>query len=151
LTLEGSFTARSILKRRGLTIGRVTRGEMNACSGGIMRLNAGLLPASTTYEGFAGALPAITDVMVAFVGLFMEVDPEGAFPNCNFVTNAEEPLQGIASVNARGEITGMRAEESSTIGTAGSFLCDFGTRGRFIGRASATVLGETGHTVVRLI
>jgi hypothetical protein len=148
VTLEGSFTRRTTTKTLNATIGTVTRAPVNTCTGGTASSSG--LPWTTTYGGFGGTLPAITSVTLRLTNARFTVQPEG-LPACNATTETEEPARGIATVNAAGEITAFRADETATIGTEGGFLCFFAGRGRFIGPGTPSVLGETAKTRLRLI
>jgi hypothetical protein len=148
VTLEGSFTRRTTTKTLGATIGSVTRAPVNTCVGGTASSSG--LPWTTAYGGFGGTLPTISTVTLRLTNARFTVDPT-ELPACNATTEAGEPARGIAAVNASGEITELRADETATIGTEGGFLCEFGTRGRFIGTGTASVLGESAKTRLRLI
>lgn len=147
LTLEGSFTRRTTTKTISAFLGLVTRAPLNTCTGGTMTTTR--WPWFLVYRGFGGALPNISSLTLDINNGEFSVQPEG-LPGCNFSTETGEPMRGIATISS-GELTQIRADETATIGTGGGFLCEFGTRGRFIGTGTASVLGETAKTRIRLI
>jgi hypothetical protein len=148
VTLEGSFTRRTTTKTLNAAIGKVTRAPINSCTGGT--LSSSGLPWNVAYGGFGGTLPSITSITKRITNARITIQPSG-LPACNMISELEEPLRAIETLNAAGEITSSRADETATIGTEGGFLCFFAGRGRFIGTGTASVLGETAKTRLRLI
>ena len=146
-TLEGSLATRTFAKRIGTHIGVVTSAPISTCSGGTFSTRG--LPWSLQYGGFAGTLPTIRSITENLINARFIFQPSG-LPSCEWNTEAREPSRAIETVSA-GAITQARSDETATIGTSGGFLCEFGSRGRFIGTGTTTVLGGTEETSVGLI
>jgi hypothetical protein len=88
LTLEGSFHSHTISKGSGQLIGAVTRaiaGE-STCTGGQMRTLSEKLPWHVKFVSFIGALPAISNIRIALVGVQMLVEAFG-FVSCLYTTS----------------------------------------------------------------
>jgi hypothetical protein len=150
MTLEGSFVSRSFVKRIATIIGKITSAAINTCAGGVETFLTERLPQNISYSGFSGTLPTITGLVMR-VFPQMTIDPEGALPRCLMSPEETEPWIVIGNIGGTGELNTIRSEENSAIGTAGGFLCVFGTRGKFIGTGTASVLGGVTKTLVRLI
>lgn len=151
LTLEGSFTTRTTVKRDNEVIGKITRAALSSpCTGGSVSVLTATLPWEVQYDSFTGTLPSIRSVIFDIVGASYQIQTPGVEP-CLFISETNEPMRGIASVAASGELTTFAADRNARIGTRGGFLCAFAGKGSFEGTANATVLGGTAHLILRLI
>lgn len=151
VTLEGSFTRRTTVKRDNEVIGKVTRAALTTpCTGGSATVLTATLPWEVQYDSFTGTLPNIESVILDLNRASFQIQIQGIEP-CLAVTETNEPGRGIGAVNASGELTTLRADPNARIGTRGGFLCSFAGKGSFEGTANATVLGETKHNVLKLI
>jgi hypothetical protein len=148
LTLEGTFSARTFAKRRETPIARITRAAVESCTGGTFRVNSETLPWTVTYQSFTGTLPRISTITKDLVQASFEVQPFG-FPKCRYTSETGEPIRGIATLGATGDIDELALLSTLTIRGKG-LLCE-GAEGRFIGSATETVQNETAHTEFRLI
>ncbi len=163
VTLEGSFTARTIAKTLGSTIGLISRAniarpcrngtawayngtEVNEVLGGTL---ANSLPWSITYQGFTGTLPNITGVRLLLLGArFLLRATFLVTLLCNYTTTTAHPAEGIANVEAGGGITGLRADETRSIPSESGGACP---EGQFSGTGVVTLLGATTRITIRLI
>jgi ABC-type amino acid transport substrate-binding protein len=151
VTLEGSFHYNTIVKRTNSLIGLVTRAIVDnarCLDGSHATVLTATLPWHVTYQSFTGTLPNITSIKLLLVGASFLVAPFfGA--SCLARTTTENPSIGIANVGAGGVITGLRAEEETTIPLTGTFCPE---RGRFSGTGTVTLLGSTSTRIfLRLI
>jgi hypothetical protein len=155
VTLEGSFHSRTISKVSGQLVGYITRafvrGGSAECNGtGVARVNSETLPWHVRYSKFTGALPNITGVELQLVGASVNVDPEGAAPNCNARTTAAAPALAILIIIIIGAKE-FRANEAARIPLSGG-LCELAGAADLRGTAEVFILGSvTTRTVVRLV
>jgi hypothetical protein len=153
VTLEGSFHSRTIVKSLSSLIGYITRavivGTLPTCVGGTATVHTERLPWHVRYGGFRGRLPTIEGVILQLIGADFSVRPLANGVTCRATTSAAEPGVGIAQLNAAGEVTGLRADETARIGLEG-FLCAFAGEGSFSG-TGAVDNGSGARITVRLI
>lgn len=160
VTLEGSFHSTTISKVRGSLSGVVTSGRLAAasCSGGTAILLNGIerLPGGTTapntlpwhkvFDSFTGTLPRITGIRTSLVGVgfLLNVSILGSTVSCLYLTTVARPAFGIAVLEG-GRVTGMRADETSTIPAAA------GQPGACPASANFSGTGTVSALTVRLI
>ncbi len=135
VTLLGSFHSKTITKTPGALVGNVTSAEVNegACVGGVADALEETLPWHVRFVGIGGTLPGISSVTIDLIGAAFFVDSTA---DCLAGTTAAEPGRGIASVEARGGITGLQADPTRTIDLNGEFLCELVGNGSFSGNAT---------------
>ena len=151
VTLEGNFSAQTIVKRAGTTMGSVTGAALNAagCTGGSATVLTETLPWTVAYNSYSGTLPTITRVTQNMIGASFRIHPSGG-PECLARTETAEPARGIATVSGT-EARELEADPTAEIGTTGGFLCTFSSKGHFSGTGTLTQRNGTGHPQVRLI
>ena len=154
--MKGSFHSTQIAKTAGNLIGRVTESRIRqSCEGNrgfILNAHMGesapnTLPWHLKYRAFGGRLPTITSITLEVVGLSVLI--ETALGNCLYRTTVEEPFAFIGTIEAGGDFTAIRADESSTIEGSGGIcqpLTPFGT-----GREITTLRSKSIVLNVRLI
>lgn len=147
VTLEGTFTTRSIVKIPGQRVAAVTAAASNGCPGVNFTLLTTSLPWSMTYNSFTGTLPRIETVKLNLIGMAFQLETSGI--SCLATTRTERPFRGIATVNS-GEIRTFTAEEGSSIETSGGFFCGFSGPASFSGTGTASVRGGTEAIQIRL-
>jgi hypothetical protein len=146
VTLEGTFSARTFEKVVGRKIGDVTRATFEACNNGdSVRPLAETLPWEVQYVSFSGVLPAITAVTTKIVrgGYLLS----GSFGGCLASASAENP-ETLALELSSGAVVSGQLSATLPLRTV-SGICPATTSVR--GSYTATVQGETAHTIVRLI
>jgi hypothetical protein len=125
--LKGTFHTTSFAKVRQNLVGSVTQASARQpCEGnGAWILNgtefqifpevpfATSLPWNLRYFSFSGRLPAISSITFAIVG--MSVLIQSALESCLYRTTEAEPFVMIATREAGGGITALRADETATI------------------------------------
>jgi len=149
VTLSGSFSARSIVKRAGERIGAVTAAAVGSCTEGAATALTETLPWEVTYNSFEGTLPSITGVRLNLVRSSFQASNGGI--TCLARTEVSRPARGIARV-ASGAVTGFRADETATISTTGGFFCTLGGPAHFAGEATFIRTSEGGSAIeLRLI
>jgi hypothetical protein len=162
VTLEGSLHSRTLSKVSGQLVGYITSANLTRpCNGGEAwilngseRLWDGTTPTTTLpwhirYDSFTGTLPIIEAIRVQLVGAaFLIRGPLGV--NCLFRSTAAAPAFGFLNREAGGNISGLRADETSRIlrseGTAG---CP--PEGSFAGEGTVTLQGTTTKIRVTLV
>ena len=158
VTLEGTFHYRSIMKSPGALIGYVTRAISGStqppCRGGTATVDSETLPWHVTYRSFAGALPAIEKLSILLHSTSFHVTPVilGISVACAYRERgaAEENAAGIATREAGGAITTVRADETILLAKySGSSSCP--TSGGFRGTGEAFVLGTNTRITLTLI
>ncbi len=119
LTLEGSFSTRTIAKTAGAQIGNITRATPNpSCSTSLFetRLLTERLPWSLHYRSFAGLLPNITGISMSVIGFPLQIRETGFAIACLGTSTAEEPLVlGFERERSTGAL--QHASASGTITT----------------------------------
>lgn len=145
VTLLGSFHSKTISKVSGRLIGYISHATVHeaSCVGGTGRALTERLPWHIQYVSFAGTLPAISEVRLSLVGATFQITASGV--SCLYTTTQARPAFGRATVEARGNITGVAAEGS--IGGA-PFPCP--EPGRFEGTASARINEENSGVSANL-
>lgn len=165
VTLEGSFHYRSIVKSAGSLIGFINRAIVRRpCTGGEAFVLNGTevlsgattpnsLPWHVQYDSFTGTLPRPTGVRLRLVGaaFLIRITFLGIPVNCLFrSTEGEGAAFGIANLDATGRVTGLRADETSSIPlNSGSGVCP--EEGSFSGTGTVTVAGSATPITVTLI
>ncbi|HEX5146187.1 MAG TPA: hypothetical protein VFV85_04125 [Conexibacter sp.] len=160
VSVAGSFHSATIAKVRGSLIGNVTGAilDQSRCTGGTATLLNGTerLPSGSTaantlpwhiiYDSFTGTLPNITGVRVGLVGLALLVNVSilGSTVSCLYLATAREPAFGTALLEA-GRVTGLRAEEGTSVPVATGQPGACPSRGSFSGTATVP------STTIRLI
>ncbi|HZV73420.1 MAG TPA: hypothetical protein VFF79_06870 [Conexibacter sp.] len=155
LTLEGSFHSKTIVKTSGSLMGYVTRaifGPVSNCLKtnvtNITTLTASL-PWHIRYDSFTGTLPAIGGLRLQVAGFAFLLTAFGA--SCLYRSTAANPFFGVASRESGGVITGLQAEEGTSMPLfSGGILCPASVT--FSGTATrVTKLGETAAIRLTLI
>lgn len=148
VTIEGSFHVNTITKTRGALIGYISRApQPQNCVGGGATILQESLPWHVRYDSFTGTLPRLTGVRLQLVlaAFRLNVGFE-----CLYRSNATEPAFGIANVETNGLVTGLTADNTTTIPRVeGSIFCP--ASGRFENTGRVTLLGATTNISVRLI
>jgi hypothetical protein len=148
VTLEGSFHSRTYTKVSGLLIGYVTRafirgGRTECLNTGIARMNTETLPWHVQYLSFRGALPNITEVKISLIGADINVDPEGAVPNCRARSSQAAVVAAILLIAIMTATEReLRVSEASRIPLTGG-LCELAGEANLSGTAEVFVLGST--------
>ncbi len=121
LSLSGRFHARGLSKVTGGLVGFITAASLGRCERGSATVLGETLPWFITYNGFTGTLPVITGVRLNIVNASFRA--AGATP-CLARTDTAEPFGVTASVEARGQITGLVANSALAIDIDDpGFLC----------------------------
>ncbi|MFL5909759.1 MAG: hypothetical protein ACJ768_04215 [Gaiellaceae bacterium] len=158
VTLEGTFTGRTIVKRLDAVVGRViradVRGNLPECTGGTARANTESLPWDIIYKGFEGTLPNITGIRVDLNRASFEIDSlDFLIPKCNSTTSLTEPASGTISVVR--EAGGLLKFDRLTADPTRRIACrdpfEFNLRGNFRGEATVARRGSTTRILVSLI
>jgi len=126
LTLEGSFHSSTFAKVPGSLIGYVTRAVMDeeACNGGRARWLTATLPWHILYGGFTGALPNITSITTAMIGVsVLFTFPELGELSCLYRTDMRTPAINIWTREFGGRISSFRFSENERIAGTGSPFC----------------------------
>ena len=148
VTLEGTFHYRTMVKSAGALIGYITRAAVANCS---LPTTTGLnLPWHIRYQGFSGALPNITLILVDLVNASFLVN--AGIAGCLFRSTATRPARGRLLVGAGGVVTGLTSDETAPIPlerTLFGFGCP--TQGFLSGTGTVTQLGTATRITVRLI
>ncbi len=125
--LKGTFHTTSFAKARQNLIGSVTQASARQpCEGNEAWILNGTefqifpeapfatsLPWNLRYFSFTGRLPSISTITFAIVG--MSVLIQSALGSCLYRTTESEPFVMIATREAGGGITALRADETATI------------------------------------
>lgn len=121
-TLEGSFHTATFAKAINSLIGYVTRGAVGSCSTGTVRfLVSQAAPWHIQYEGFEGALPAITRLFVKYIGAAIEWSRFGF--GCLYTSEAGRPMRmGFTRGTTLGEFQGT-SPGTGSIPPAPGILC----------------------------
>jgi len=111
VTLEGTLHSRTNAKAAGTLLGYINSVTVGTCESGRARANTETLPWHIQYGSFTGTLPTITTITHNLIRSSFEIDGEifGIAVRCRF-TPASQP--GIITREARGVVTGLRADES---------------------------------------
>ena len=153
VTMEGSFSMRTILKVPNSLIGMITRAVVkeNSCTEGPARFLQETLPWHLRYAGFSGTLPAITRIRVTILNVHYE-DTLGVLERCLFRGEAT-PLAGEFFREAGGVLVGFEFLHSTTLPpSAGSICATSGITGGLERLStSVTVLNSTTRITVTLI
>jgi len=153
VTMEGSFSMRTILKVPNSLIGFITRAiaKETSCTEGPARFLPETLPWHLRYIGFSGTLPAITRIRVAIMNIHYE-DTLGVLERCLF-RGETSPLAGEFFREAGGVITGFEFLHSTTLPPAPGSICAGAgiTGGLERLSTSVTVLNSTTRITVTLI
>jgi len=150
VTLEGTFAAGTIAKRAGASLSRVTGANVGTCTRNTATLLRETLPWEVQYSSFTGTLPVITTVSLNIIRMSFNVNLEGIA--CLAPSRTEQPVGGIATVEASGRIIGLRADETRTIETTGGIFCTIGGPASFAGEArTITARASTAAVTIRLI
>ncbi len=140
VTLSGSFHARTFAKVRDSLIGYVSAAQSSICTNGMATVLRTGLPWHLTYQGFTGALPAISSARSSLIGFGLSVFVPRLGSNCLIRTTAAEPLPlDFNRQTATGRITDVTIPIGNQISATGGILCP--TRWT-LGGAPATL--ETG-------
>jgi hypothetical protein len=161
VTLEGSFTSPTIVKRAGSVIGRVSRATIRGnlaageCTGGSATIAQETLPWDITYESFTGTLPTIERIILLLLRARLAFDPLGSLPICDMTTEAGHNASVVARVirEAAGELklpTFITAPERS-IPCIERIFGRLALEGHFEGSGTATILNSASQILVRLI
>jgi hypothetical protein len=153
VTMEGTWHARTFVKRAELLIGHVTAAAAAAmanCMGGSMTPDV-TTPWNVRYDGFTGRLPAITGLKVRIVS--MRFSLFDGIITCILTTEATKPFKGTFNVNAAGEALTFTPDPTGTIElvAGSSMLCFFVTANPAANAGNVTLLGVTTKLRVRLI
>jgi hypothetical protein len=161
VTLEGSFTSPTIVKRAGSVIGRVSRATIRGnlaageCTGGSATIAQETLPWDITYESFGGTLPNIERITLLLLGARLAVDPLGSLPVCDMTTEVNHNARFIDNVRreAGGElkITELAADPGPSIPCIERSFFRISLEGHFAGNATATILNSASQVLIRLI
>jgi len=165
VTLEGSFHYRSIIKVERSLIGHITRAIVRRpCNGGGAAwfyngtetnelLGGGFansLPWHITYEGFGGALPAITSLRLLLSGARFRIREPLFGLLCDYTTGANGNATGTATRDTATRIVDRLQAggliRSETVGCPEMGLISFAEESGLI-----TVLGSTTRITVTLI
>jgi len=149
VTLEGSFTSRTLTKTVGAQVARITRADVGTCTGGTETFLTETLPWTLQYESFSGTLPLISRVTLGLIGFdhllvtgFMNTE------RCQYRYEQTEPGAIIANLSG-GSIESVRIDESRrhvlTRETLTLAPCD--PRLGNVGTGSMTTPGGTRLTV----
>ncbi|MFL5909761.1 MAG: hypothetical protein ACJ768_04225 [Gaiellaceae bacterium] len=160
MTLEGTFTGRTIAKRLDAIVGRVIRADVRGglaageCTGGNFRANTETLPWDITYKGFEGTLPNITGIRIDIIRIVYEIDSlDFLIPKCRSTTSLTEPASGTIRVIK--EASGLLKFEMLTADSTRRIVCrdpfEFNVRFSFRGEASVARRGSTTRILVNLI
>jgi len=159
VTIEGTFHYRSIIKVERALIGHVTRAivrrpctngtawvyngtEVNEVLGGTF---ANSLPWHITYEGFGGALPAITSLRLLLSGARFRIRDPVFHLLCDYTSGANGNATGTASRDtATRAVDRLRASGTITSETPG---CPAGS---FLSRAEDGLITVLGSTTTRI-
>jgi hypothetical protein len=153
VTIEGSLHSAAISKTSGLLVGYMRSGiaPVETCRGTEGARPSGLdesLPWHLRYDSFAGTLPRITSIKFRVIGASFLLTIFGV--SCLYRTTAESPGLVIASLNAEGNVTAVRADETASIPkSSGSVLCP--SSGTASGSGTMSVVGAQNGMTVRLI
>jgi hypothetical protein len=156
-TMEGSFHWRTIAKVLGALRGVITRATIRTESCTNARVTVSGLPWHITYEGFTGALPNITGVLVLIRKLRFRLERLASFSSECAYGSAEDRLLGTAAVSS-GTITNLRPQTGnrSTLierRNDGAGLCpasgELANGG--VEEGQITLLGGTQRTTITLI
>jgi len=122
VTMEGSFHSATIKKVLGALIGYVTRATAGRpCTGGSVTVSQASLPWHITYEGFAGALPNITDLFLLLRNLNFTAEVFGG--RCGYGSPTDN-LNLIAIIESVTKLLRFEDEaEGILTKLSGSFLC----------------------------
>jgi len=147
ITLEGSFHARSIVKRANTLFGYVTRAATGSCSLGSATLLTETLPWHVRYQSFAGTLPNITSMGIDIVGLAIRTRGiNGTI--CLTITMTTEPLR----LRLTRETVTRALLEAEAEGEVHAEVGCLSAPGRFTGRSgSVSVQGSATRITVTLI
>ena len=146
VTLEGGFSAHTIVKRARTSIGTVTRAARGTCTEGTATILTETLPWDVEYSSYGGTLPTIESVTLLLIRASFRAT-NGI--TCLAGTEAGEPGRGRSRITAN-EISSLEADPSALIGVSGGFFCEFGTKAHFAGTATAKT-SEGANIRIRLI
>jgi hypothetical protein len=150
VTIEGTFHSRIIPKTNNLLIGNINRASTDgaSCVGGTWTILSSTLAWHIRYNGFAGTLPNVTGVRIAFIA-FAIGGEVGFGLHCLYQSSSAQPFYGIGQRSAGGVITGLRADENAPIPGVTGFPCS--ASASLANTAGVTVAGATTAVTLRLI